>query len=109
MPKPILETIRLPYSVPYYAQVASPELAEAIFVHGMDPALDPRWAESGAATPQEYAYWVERACGVACLKMCVEAAGGPKHPLLHWARRGRERGGYLIHRAEDGSLREVGW
>jgi len=110
MPERILETIRLPYDVPYYAQVASPELAEAIFVHGMDPAQDPRWGESGAETPQEYAYWVERACGVACLKMCVEAAGGPKRTLVDWARQGLERGGYLIrHNQDDGSTHEVGW
>jgi hypothetical protein len=110
MPEPIFETIRLPYPVPYYAQIASPELAESIFVQGMDPIHDPRWAESGAETPQEYSYWVERACGVACLKMCVEAAGGPKRPLVEWARLGLERGGYLIrHNEEDGSTHEVGW
>lgn len=104
-----LEIIRLPYSVPYYAQIASPELAEAIFVHGMDPAQDSRWAASGAETPQEYAYWVDRACGVACLKMCVEAAGGPVRSLVEWARLGLERGGYLIRQNADGSVQEVGW
>lgn len=109
MPEPVVETIRLPYPVPYYAQIASPELAEAIFVNGMDPAQDPRWAESGAATPQEYAYWVDRACGVACLKMCVEAINGPRRSLVEWARLGLERGGYLIHHREDGSTYEVGW
>lgn len=111
MPKPesILETIRLPYRVPYYAQVASPELAEAIFVGGLDPALDPRWAESGAQTPQEYAYWVDRACGVACLKMCVEAVGGPVRSLVDWARLGLERGGYLIRQDVEGRVYEVGW
>jgi hypothetical protein len=88
MPEPILEIVRLPYPVPYYAQVASLELAEAIFNQGMDPAQDPRWAESGADTPQEYAYWVERACGVACLKMCVEALGGPVRSLVDWGRWG---------------------
>lgn len=110
MPEPILENIRLPYTVPYYAQIASPELAESIFVHGMDPAQDPRWAESGAETPQEYVYWVERACGVACLKMCVEALGGPRRSLVDWARLGLERGGYLIrHDAETRTSHEVGW
>lgn len=106
----ILETIRLPYSVPYYAQIASPELAEEIFVNGLDPIHDPRWAESGAESPQEYSYWVERACGVACLKMCVEAVGGPVRSLVDWAKLGLERGGYLIREdKEDGSLHEVGW
>lgn len=109
MPEPNLEVIRLPYIVPYYAQIASPELAESIFVHGMDPIQDPRWAETGAETPGEYAYWVDRACGVACLKMCVEALGGPMRSLVDWARLGLERGGYLIHHNEDGSAHEVGW
>jgi hypothetical protein len=103
------ETIRLPYRFPYYAQIASPELAEEIFVRGMDPVLDPRWAESGAETPAEYAYWVERACGVACLKMCVEALGGPVRPLLDWARAGVRRGGYLVRQGSDGETHEVGW
>ncbi len=103
------QTIRLPFPVPYHAQIASPELAEAIFVQGLDPVLDPRWAESGADTPQEYAYWVERACGVACLKMGVEALGGPVRPLIEWARLGLERGGYLIRYAENGDAHEVGW
>ena len=103
------ETIFLPFKVPYYAQIASPELAEAIFARGMDPVLDPRWQESGAATPQEYAYWVDRACGVACLKMCVEALHGPDYSLIEWARIGINRGGYLIHHAENGEPKEIGW
>jgi hypothetical protein len=105
----MLKTIHLPYTVPYYAQIASPELAEAIFVQGMDPVLDPRWGESGADTPQEYAYWVDRACGIACLKMCIEALGGPQQSLIAWARLGLERGAYLIRYAENGDAHEVGW
>jgi hypothetical protein len=105
----LIETIRLPYPVPYYAQIASPELAEEIFVRGLDPSQDPRWAESGAFTPQEYAYWVDRACGVACLKMVVEALGGPKVSLVDWARRGMERGGYLVRTDENGDAHEIGW
>jgi len=103
------ETIHLPYPIPYYAQIASPQLAEAIFAQGLDPALDPRWAESGAASPQEYAYWSDRACGVACLKMCVEALAGPSRSLIAWARLGLESGGYLIRTDQNGDAHEVGW
>ncbi len=71
----MMETITLPYPVPYYAQVSSVELAEAILTERMPAELDPRWAETGAATPEIYAYWTQRACGVACVKMCVEALG----------------------------------
>jgi hypothetical protein len=105
----MLKNVQLPYPVPYYAQIASPDLAEAIFVQGLDPTLDPRWTESGAETPAEYAYWVERACGVACLKMGVEALGGPRLSLIEWARLGLKRGGYLIRQAENGEPQEVGW
>jgi hypothetical protein len=105
----MIQTISLPYHIPYYAQIASPELAEDIFTRGLDPVLDPRWAESGAVTPQEYAYWVERACGVACLKMCVEALGGPIYSLLDWARAGVERGAYLVRYDENGDAHEIGW
>ena len=104
-----MPSIRVPFTVPYTAQIASPSLAAAIFDQGLDPALDPAWAQSGAASPEEYAYWVERACGVACVKMCVEALGGPTRPLIEWARLGLERGGYLVIDQPDGSRLERGW
>lgn len=104
-----VEVIQALERLPYAAQVASPDLAARIFVDGMDAALDPRWRESGALSPQEYAYWTGRACGVACVKMCVEAFGGPALPLVAWARRGVELGGYLSELRPDGSQAERGW
>jgi hypothetical protein len=104
-----MHRIDAPYTIPYYAQVASPELAQAIFGDGMPAQEDPRWAESGAKDPEEYAYWTDRACGVACVKMVVEAFGGPVNPLVAWARAGVELGGYLTESRQDGSLAERGW
>jgi hypothetical protein len=104
-----VETIRLPYSVPYYAQVASPDLAALIFDGVILPEEDPRWAESGAQTPQEYAYWVDRGCGVVCVKMCIEALGGPHLPLVEWARAGLKIDGYRIQHKPDGQVEEIGW
>ena len=104
-----VEIVRVAYPVPYYAQVASPDLASAIFRQGLAPALDPRWTESGAETVEEYVYWTDRACGVACVKMCVEALGGPVRPLLVWARAGVKIGGYLTDLRPDGSPYERGW
>ena len=103
------EIIRFPGFVPYHSQLASPELAQAIFSLGMDPALDPHWRESGAETPEEYAYWVNRACGAACVQMAVEAVGGPVRPLIEWARRGSAIGGYLIDIRQDNPHAERGW
>ena len=103
------EIIRFPGYVPYHSQLASQDLAEAIFSKGLDPALDPRWRESGAATPDEYAYWVNRACGAACVAMAVEALGGPVYPLIEWARRGSAIGGYLNDLRQDNPHAERGW
>jgi len=107
--QPALRAIRLPFDVPYYAQVASPGLGRAIFDEGMNARLDPRWVESGAETAEEYAYWCGRACGPACVKMCVEALGGERRSLMDWVRAGLWRGGYLVEKDEHGNPIEVGW
>ena len=104
-----LETISVPWAIPYAAQIASPELAQAIFGGQLDAQADPRWAESGADSPAEYAYWSKRACGAACVKMCVEALGGPVIPLVGWARAGAAAGGYLTEPRPDGTQAERGW
>lgn len=101
--------LTVPYRVPYYAQIATPWLATAFFEKGLTPALDPHWGESGAYALEEYLYWVNRACGAACVKMAVEALGGERLPLIEWARRGVRLGGYLSDKRPDGSQAERGW
>lgn len=98
-----------PGKVPYYAQIASPELAEAIFVKKMDPRLDPRWREWGFEKPEEYAYWVERACGIICVKMVSEALGGECHSVSYWVQQGLQAGGYLVEEDSNGEMVEKGW
>ena len=95
--------------IPYYAQIASPDLAGEIFSGEMSAEQDPRWAETGAENIAEYAHWVDRACGIVCLKMCIEAFGGKKEPLMYWIKKGLEKGGYLIKKEKDGSDVEYGW
>jgi hypothetical protein len=106
---PGARSIHLPYRVPYYAQVASPELAQAIFAEGLDARLDPRWRDSGAETAEEYAYWCWRACGPACVKMVVEGLGGEKRTLMDWVRAGLALDGYLVEKDGLGNPVEVGW
>jgi len=57
--------------VPYYSQWESPDLVGRIVRGATSAAADPRWAESGARSPQEYEYWSGRVCGLACLKMIL--------------------------------------
>ncbi|MEU4581176.1 C39 family peptidase [Kitasatospora aureofaciens] len=63
---------RVVHEVPYRAQWESPELVRDIVDGRLDAARDPRWGQSGAATPEEYSWWSWRLCGVACLRMALE-------------------------------------
>lgn len=57
--------------VPVHTQFASAELVGAIVEGGLDPAADPAWARSGAASPAEYARWAGHLCGMTCLRMAL--------------------------------------
>ncbi|MGX1883962.1 peptidase [Streptomyces sp. NPDC055287] len=58
---------------PVHTQFASPGLIERIVYGGLDPAADPAWESSGAATVEEYAQWCGHLCGVTCLRMALGA------------------------------------
>ena len=89
-------------SVPYYAQWESPELVAEI-VSGRLPAQhDPNWPKSGAATPDDYAYWSWRLCGMACLRMALDHWRGTAPPPVSLAHECQEAGAYVRH--EDGRL-----
>lgn len=88
--------------VPVHTQYASPELVASIVYDGLDPALDPRWRESGARDVAEYARWCGHVCGVTCFRMALEHRDGYAPPLLDLARGVREYGGYVDE--GDGSI-----
>ncbi|MDQ0796970.1 peptidase [Streptomyces sp. B1I3] len=72
-------------------QFASPGLVGPIVEGGLDPAKDPGWAGSGAASPAEYARWAGHLCGMTCLRMAL----GTGAPALFALRDGALRyGGY---------------
>jgi hypothetical protein len=87
---------------PYWAQWASPGLV-AEFLAGRDARSDPAWAESGAASPDEYARWAEHLCGMACLRMALAARGLPAPPLDVLRRAVQAEGGYVEE--PDGTIR----
>ncbi|MGB8939144.1 MAG: C39 family peptidase [Streptomyces sp.] len=77
--------------VPSLTQFASPDLVERIVYGGHDRAADPAWAESGAATLDDYARWCGHLCGLTCLRMAL----GPSAPPLFELRDGALKyGGY---------------
>jgi len=100
---------RVPYDVPYYAQVASPDWIVRILDEQLPAEQDPGWRSFGTASADEYAWWVTRACGMVCVKMVVEALGGTKRPVMDWVRRGLNKKGYLIEQDAFGDWVEKGW
>lgn len=62
--------------LPVHTQFASPDLVGAIVEGGLDPAEDPRWADSGATSAAEYARWAGHLCGMTCLRMAL-GTGAP--------------------------------
>lgn len=86
--------------IPVHTQFATRELVGPIVEGGLDPAEDPGWAGSGAASPAEYARWAGHLCGMTCLRMAL----GSGAPSLFALRDGAvEHGAYTED--PDGEIR----
>ncbi|MBT2525427.1 C39 family peptidase [Streptomyces sp. ISL-99] len=89
------------HPVPYHSQWASPELVAAIIAGALDAAEDPLWPKYGAETPEEYAWWSWRLCGMACLRMCLDHWQQTVPTAMDLAKECVEAGAY-VHRADGG-------
>lgn len=91
-------------NVPYFSQWASADLTLSVLAEGKAALRnDPRWAESGAASVEEYVTWASHVCGMACLKMLLASRDGQSPPILHLARSCAVQGGYIVD--ETGGIR----
>jgi hypothetical protein len=61
--------------IPYFSQWESAELVGNIIRGEISAEDDPRWRESGAQSPEEYAFWSWRVCGMACLRSILAVRG----------------------------------
>ena len=82
-------------NVPYFSQWESPELVAEFLDGSRSAADDPRWAASGASTPEEYEFWSRKVCGLACLKMIMAWRGLPVPPTMHLVERALAVGAYV--------------
>jgi len=104
-----MSTLTISTPIPYACQFASPELVWEFINKTRNLASDPRWAEYGADTPDEYRHWAMRSCGVVCVKMAVEGlAGIAPRPVMDWVREGLSIDGYLTEIRADRPV-EMGW
>jgi len=100
--------VRVSYHVPYTCQFATPDLVADFLFDGCPLQTDPNWAASGANSPDEYAHWAMRSCGVVAVKMVVEGLGGPVRSVMDWVQAGLALDGYLTQLREERPV-EVGW
>jgi hypothetical protein len=84
-----------PSGVPYYSQWESADLVSRFLDGSLDAAQDPRWAQSGAATPADYGFWAHRVCGLACLRMILAGRGLPVPPMMRLVEAAVRRGAYV--------------
>ena len=89
------QRFEMPFDVPYYSQFSSPELVLPIIRGDIKAEDDPRWSEFGAETKETYAHWSRKACGIASLKMAIEALGGPKLRMMEWIEEALSINGFL--------------
>jgi len=80
--------------VPYFSQWESPELVAEFIDGSRRSADDPRWADSGASTPEEYEFWARKVCGLACLKMIMAWRGLPVPPTMRLVERALDVGAF---------------
>ncbi|MFF3312778.1 C39 family peptidase [Streptomyces sp. NPDC002952] len=83
------------HRVPYYSQWESSDLVPEFITGRLSAADDPLWQKSGADTPQEYAFWAPRMCGVACLRMALDFWGHPVPSSVPLVRELCEAGAYV--------------
>ena len=88
---------------PYYGQWESPALIGDIITGVCRAEDDPAWAESGAASQEDYARWADHLCGVACLRMALAARGITPPRARDLARVLTGYGAYVEQ--EDGNIR----
>jgi hypothetical protein len=86
---------RVTANVPYFSQWESPELAAEFLEGSRRAADDPRWAASGAGTPEDYEFWSGKVCGLACLKMIMAWRGLPVPPTMRLVERALAAGAYV--------------
>ena len=95
--------------IPYACQFASPELVREFILKTRDLTSEPCWPDYGAASPEEYAHWALRSCGVVCVKMAVEGLTGiSPRPVMAWVREGLALDGYRTEIRHDRPV-EIGW
>ncbi|WUH90300.1 C39 family peptidase [Streptomyces sp. NBC_00433] len=87
-----LTTITHP--VPYYSQWESAALVPD-FISGTSAATDPLWQKSGADSPEEYAFWAPRICGMACLRMTLDWLGHEVPLSVPLVREALDAGAYV--------------
>lgn len=82
------------HQVPYYSQWESAALVPE-FISGASAATDPLWQKSGADSPEEYALWAPRICGMACLRMTLDWLGHEVPPSVPLVREALDAGAYV--------------
>ncbi|MFZ3032126.1 MAG: C39 family peptidase [Candidatus Moraniibacteriota bacterium] len=82
------------YDVPYVCQFASAESVERVLSDHSLAEKDPKWSDTGAASPESYAKWAFAMCGMASTAMAIAFFQKKRIPIIELAESARKRGVY---------------
>ena len=101
----------IPYTIPYTCQFASRDRVREFVAERRLLLSDGLWADYGADSPNEYAHWSLRSCGVVCVKMVIEGLGGERRSVMDYVHEGLAIEGYLTTIRDDrpDQIVEIGW
>ena len=95
-----IETIFYPpknqviHTTPYVSQFAHPDYAEKVLKENIRLTSDPRWQDTGAQSPEEYAEWALTICGMACTSMILRYFKNQTDGIVSLARDAQSHGVY---------------
>ncbi|MDP1706906.1 MAG: hypothetical protein Q8L36_03765, partial [bacterium] len=96
------------YSINYYSQWESRNLNKSIELDVMEAREDPGWENSGALDKDEYQYWSQNICAIACFKMVSDNLGFSSRDIrsVSFA---KESVGYGVYKEVEGEVEGIFW
>lgn len=94
----------------YISQFASRELVSDYLDKHITAEDDPLWKSFGFKLKADYNFWVQRLCGLICVKMVLDALSlsSTKETIAELTKKGVSVGGYQVYN-EDGVFIDKGW
>lgn len=84
--------------LPYYSQFEDSKLVRDIIEKNVEAESYKKWKQSGAKSREEYQFWANKMCGMACLKMILKKEAGKIYPIVKLGKLAAKYGAYRVEK-----------